>query len=74
MFYPKTPRFHAWPLTRPRLAAIYEIGVLEVEVHCDGDILSQTQTTRSGCADLHLQYPEAIAVETEGEGNSFNNP
>ena len=47
---------------------------LEVEVHCDGDILSQTQTTRSGCADLHLQYPEAIAVETEGEGNSFNNP
>ncbi|XP_044184738.1 uncharacterized protein LOC122964874 [Acropora millepora] len=41
---------------------------LEVEVHCDGDILSQTQTARFGCADLHLQYPEAIAVETEGEG------
>ncbi|XP_044167299.1 NLR family CARD domain-containing protein 3-like [Acropora millepora] len=41
---------------------------LEVEVHCDGDILSQTQTARCGCADLHLQYPEAIAVETEGEG------
>ncbi|XP_068753920.1 protein NLRC3-like [Montipora capricornis] len=41
---------------------------LEVEVHCDGDILSQTQAARCGCADLHLQYPEAIAVETEGEG------
>ncbi|XP_068679896.1 NLR family CARD domain-containing protein 3-like [Montipora foliosa] len=41
---------------------------LEVEVHCDGDILSQTQAERCGCADLHLQYPEAIAVETEGEG------
>ncbi|XP_068699975.1 NLR family CARD domain-containing protein 3-like isoform X2 [Montipora foliosa] len=41
---------------------------LEVEVHCDGDILSQTQGARCGCADLHLQYPEAIAVETEGEG------
>ncbi|XP_068700150.1 uncharacterized protein [Montipora foliosa] len=41
---------------------------LEVEVHCDGDILSQTQAVRCGCADLHLQYPEAIAVETEGEG------
>ena len=47
---------------------------LEVEVHCDGDILSQTQAARCGCADLHLQYPEAIAVETEGEGNSFNHP
>ena len=45
---------------------------LEVEVHCDGHILSQTQASRCGCADLHLQYPEAIAVETEGEGNSFN--
>ncbi|XP_068672080.1 NLR family CARD domain-containing protein 3-like isoform X3 [Montipora foliosa] len=41
---------------------------LEVEVHCDGDILSQTQAARCGCADLHLQYPEAIAVEAEGEG------
>ncbi|XP_068673041.1 NLR family CARD domain-containing protein 3-like isoform X3 [Montipora foliosa] len=41
---------------------------LEVEVHCDGDIVSQTQAARCGCADLHLQYPEAIAVETEGEG------
>ncbi|XP_068674490.1 uncharacterized protein [Montipora foliosa] len=46
---------------------------LEVEVHCDGDILSQTQAARCGCADLHLQYPEAIAVEAEGQGNSFNN-
>ena len=46
---------------------------LEVEVHCHGDILSQTEAARCGCADLHLQYPEAIAVETEGEGNSFDN-
>ncbi|XP_067029631.1 NLR family CARD domain-containing protein 3-like isoform X2 [Acropora muricata] len=53
---------HGWvaPLENP--------DELEVEVHCDGDILSQTQTARCGCADLHLQYPEAIAVETEGEG------
>ncbi|XP_068753915.1 protein NLRC3-like isoform X2 [Montipora capricornis] len=41
---------------------------LEVEVHCDGDILSETPAARYGCADLHLQYPEAIALETEGEG------
>ncbi|XP_068700007.1 uncharacterized protein [Montipora foliosa] len=41
---------------------------LKVEVHSDGDILSLTQAARCGCADLHLQYQEAIAVETEGEG------
>ncbi|XP_068679880.1 NLR family CARD domain-containing protein 3-like [Montipora foliosa] len=50
---------HGWvaPLENP--------DELEVEVHCDGDILSQTQ---AAMCDLHLQYPEAIAVETEGEG------
>ncbi|XP_068756047.1 uncharacterized protein [Montipora capricornis] len=41
---------------------------LKVKVHCNGDILSQTQAARCGYADLRLQYPEAIAVETEGEG------
>ncbi|XP_068686899.1 NLR family CARD domain-containing protein 4-like isoform X2 [Montipora foliosa] len=41
---------------------------LEVKVHCDGDILSQTQAVKCGWDDLHFQYPEAIAVETEGEG------
>ncbi|XP_068679899.1 NLR family CARD domain-containing protein 3-like isoform X3 [Montipora foliosa] len=53
---------HGWvaPLENP--------DQLEVEVHCDGDILSQTRTARCGFFDLHLQYPEAIAVETEGEG------
>ena len=47
---------------------------LEVKVHCDSDILSQTQAVKCGWDDLHFQYPEAIAVETEGEGNmrSFN--
>ncbi|XP_068733956.1 NLR family CARD domain-containing protein 4-like [Montipora capricornis] len=38
---------------------------LEVKVHCDSDILSQTQAVKCGWDD---QYPEAIAVETEGEG------
>ncbi|XP_068685253.1 NLR family CARD domain-containing protein 4-like isoform X2 [Montipora foliosa] len=40
---------------------------LEVKVHCDSDILSQTQAVKCGWDDLHFQYPEAIAVETEGE-------
>ncbi|XP_068670273.1 nucleotide-binding oligomerization domain-containing protein 2-like isoform X4 [Montipora foliosa] len=39
---------------------------LEVKVHCDGDILSQAEWCK--VADLQKQYPEAIAVETEGEG------
>ena len=26
--YPPTPRFHVWPITRPRTAAICEYGVL----------------------------------------------
>ncbi|XP_068757583.1 uncharacterized protein [Montipora capricornis] len=39
---------------------------LEVKVHCDGDILSQAEWCK--VADLQKQHPEAIAVETEGEG------
>ncbi|XP_068690104.1 NLR family CARD domain-containing protein 3-like isoform X2 [Montipora foliosa] len=39
---------------------------LEVKVHCDGDILSQAEWCK--VADLQKQYPEAIAVETGGEG------
>ncbi|XP_068748855.1 NLR family CARD domain-containing protein 3-like [Montipora capricornis] len=39
---------------------------LEVKVHCDGDILSLAEWCK--VADLQKQYPEAIAVETEGEG------
>ncbi|XP_068748835.1 NLR family CARD domain-containing protein 3-like isoform X2 [Montipora capricornis] len=39
---------------------------LEVKVHCDGDILSQAEWCK--VADLQKQYPESIAVETEGEG------
>ncbi|XP_068670283.1 protein NLRC3-like isoform X2 [Montipora foliosa] len=39
---------------------------LEVKVHCDCDILSQAEWCK--VADLQKQYPEAIAVETEGEG------
>ena len=44
---------------------------LEVKVHCDGDILSQAEWCK--VADLQKQHPESIAVETEGEGNSFSN-
>ena len=40
----------------------------EIEVHCDGDILSQT--LREKCQNVNIceQYPGAVAIETEGEG------
>ena len=41
---------------------------LEVKVHCNGDILSQSLREKCQCDDICAQYPEAIAVETEGKG------
>ncbi|XP_015750102.1 PREDICTED: uncharacterized protein LOC107329963 [Acropora digitifera] len=40
----------------------------EIKVHCNGDILSQS--LREKCQNVNIceQYPEAIAIETEGEG------
>ena len=45
----------------------------EVRVHRDGDILSQRLAARSGWRheDVVQQYPEAIAIESEGEGKCF---
>ena len=45
----------------------------EVRVHRDGDILSQRLAPRSGWRheDVVQQYPEAIAIESEGEGKCF---
>ena len=45
----------------------------EVRVHRDGDILSQRLAPRSGWRheDVVQQYPEVIAIETEGEGECF---
>ena len=45
----------------------------EVRVHRDGDILSQRLAPRSGWRhkDVVQQYPEAIAIESEGEGECF---
>ncbi|XP_044171112.1 LOW QUALITY PROTEIN: uncharacterized protein LOC122955373 [Acropora millepora] len=40
----------------------------EIEVHCNGDILSQSLTEKCQYDDICEQYPEAIAIETEGKG------
>ncbi|XP_068717831.1 NLR family CARD domain-containing protein 3-like isoform X2 [Montipora capricornis] len=48
------------------VAPLENPGELAVKVHCDSDILGQA--VKCGCDDLQKQHPEAIAVETEGEG------
>ncbi|XP_044162989.1 NACHT, LRR and PYD domains-containing protein 12-like [Acropora millepora] len=40
----------------------------EVKVHCGGDILSQSLGEKCQYDDICEQYPEAVAIETEGEG------
>ena len=41
---------------------------MEVKVHCDGDILSQSLRDKCRCDDVFERYPGAVAIETEGEG------
>ncbi|XP_067026243.1 uncharacterized protein [Acropora muricata] len=41
---------------------------IEVKVHCDGDILSQSLREKCQCDDVFKKYPGAVAIETEGEG------
>ena len=43
-------------------------GELEIKVHCDGDILSQSLREKCQYDDICEQYPGAVATETEGEG------
>ena len=41
---------------------------LEVKVHCDGDMLSQSLTEMHQYDDICAKHPEVVAVETEGTG------
>ncbi|XP_044165140.1 uncharacterized protein LOC114973480 [Acropora millepora] len=40
----------------------------EVNIHCDGNILSQSMREKCRYDDICEQYPGAVAIETEGEG------
>ena len=40
----------------------------EIKVHCNGDILSQSLTATCQIVNSCERHPEAIAIETEGEG------
>ena len=41
---------------------------LEVKVHCNGDILSQSLSEKCQYDDVCARYPGAVAIETEGKG------
>ncbi|XP_044170345.1 LOW QUALITY PROTEIN: uncharacterized protein LOC114949279 [Acropora millepora] len=40
----------------------------EIKVHCNGDMLSQSLREKCQIVNICERYPEAIAIETEGEG------
>ena len=50
------------------VAPLKNQGELEVKVHCDGDILSQSLTEKCQYDDIFKHYPGAVASETEGKG------
>ncbi|XP_044164944.1 uncharacterized protein LOC114974804 isoform X3 [Acropora millepora] len=43
-------------------------GEREITVHCNGDILSLSLREKCQSMNICEEYPEAIAIETEGEG------
>ena len=43
-------------------------GELEVNIHPNGDILSLSLTLKRHYDDICKEYPEAVAIETEGKG------
>ncbi|XP_015766764.1 PREDICTED: uncharacterized protein LOC107345557 [Acropora digitifera] len=49
------------------VAPLENLDELEVKVHCDGDILSQSLREKCRCDNVCEQYPEAVAIETEGK-------
>ena len=50
------------------VAPLKNPGELEIRVHSDGDILSQSLREKCRYDDICEQYPGAVAIETEGEG------
>ena len=40
----------------------------KIKIHCTGDILSQSLREKCQIANICEEYPEAIVIETEGEG------
>ena len=66
---PVSPRFSGLVQDAPYgwVAPLKNQDKLEVKVHRDGDVLSQSLTGNSRC-DILKQYPGAVAIETECKG------
>ena len=67
---PCSPRLCNLVLDAPYgwVAPLKNPGELEVKVHCDGDILSQSLREKCQRGPISERHPGAIAIETEGEG------
>ena len=67
---PVSPLLGSLALDAPNgwVAPLENPGELELKVHSSGDILSQSLTKTCRDYDICEQYPEAIAIETEGRG------
>ena len=67
---PLSPRFGDLARDAPYgwAAPLKNQGELEVKIHRDGDILSQSLTERCQHDDIIKQYPGAVAIQTEGKG------
>ena len=67
---PLSPRFGDLARDAPYgwVAPLKNQGELEVKVHRDGDILSQSLTEKWRYDDIIKKYPGAVASETEGKG------
>ncbi|XP_067050218.1 uncharacterized protein [Acropora muricata] len=67
---PVSPLLGSLVLDAPNgwVAPLENPGELELKVHSSGDILSQSLTKTCRYDDICEQYPEAIAIETEGRG------
>ena len=67
---PASPRLGSLALDAPYgwKAPLNRPDEWEIKVHSNGDILSQSLRVASQIVNICEQYPEAIAIETEGEG------
>ena len=67
---PVSPRLGSLARDAPNgwVAPLENPDTLEVQVHCSGDVLSQSPREMCRCDDIFVKYPEAVAIETEGTG------
>ena len=70
---PISPRLGSLARDAPNgwVAPLENSDKLKVQVHCSGDMLSQSLTELSQADDILAKYTEAVAIETEAKGISL---